>query len=81
MLSDNTKVTDVVTVTSEAAPSSVPPSSGTGIAGVPQAYSTPPPQISHSSEASSRSTSPIGAMSLLMALVATISLQLFRRPV
>jgi hypothetical protein len=79
MLPDNTKVTDVVVVTSEAAPSGVPPSSGTGVAGVPQAHGTPPSQISHSSGATLRPTSPIGVISLLTALSATLVLQLFHQ--
>ena len=59
---------------SEAAPSNLPPSSGTGVAGVPQAHSTPPPQISHSSGAASMRTSPIGTISLLTAVYAALAL-------
>jgi len=61
-------------VTSEAAPSDVPPSSGTDAVGVPQAHSTPPPQNSHSSGVFSRRTSPIGIISLLTAVYATLAL-------
>lgn len=75
-----TKVNDVVAVTSEAAPSNLPPSSWTDVAGVPQAHSTPPPQIFHSSEATSRRTSPIRIINLLTAVYAALALQLFCRP-
>ncbi|KAI9457649.1 aspartic peptidase domain-containing protein [Lactarius psammicola] len=61
-------------VTSEAAPSGVPPSSGTGVAGVPQAHSTPSSQISHSSGATSMLTSPIGVIRLLTVVSATLAL-------
>ncbi|KAH8996251.1 acid protease [Lactarius akahatsu] len=61
-------------VISEAAPSGSPPSSGTGVAGVPQAHSAPPSQISHSSGATSKLTSPIGVISLLTAISTTLAL-------
>ncbi|KAI9440292.1 hypothetical protein BJY52DRAFT_1229499 [Lactarius psammicola] len=69
-----TKVTDIIVVTLEAVPSSVPSSSGTGVAGVPQAHSTPSSQISHSSGATSMLTSPIGVIRLLTAVSATLAL-------
>lgn len=72
-----TKVSDVVVVTSEAAPSDVPPSSGTDVAGVPQAHSIPLSQISHSSGAPSRWTSPNSVRSLLAAVCTALALQLF----
>jgi hypothetical protein len=71
-----TKVSDVVVVTSEAAPSDVPPSSGADVAGVPQAHSTPPSQISHISEAISKHKSSIGVGSSINALYTTLALQL-----
>lgn len=74
-----TKVSDVVAVTSEAAPSDVPPSFGTDVAGVPQAHSTPHSQISHGSGATSRWTSPNRVGSLLAVVYATLALQLFCR--
>lgn len=72
-----TKVSDVVAVTSEAAPSDVPPSSGTD---VPLAHSTPPSQIIHISGATSRQKLPIGGRSLLIGVYATLALQLFCCP-
>lgn len=63
-------------VTSEAAPSDVPPSSGADVAGVPQAHSTPPSQISHISEAISKHKSSIGVGSSINALYTTLALQL-----
>ncbi len=65
--------TDVFAVTSEAAPSILSPSSGTGVAGVPQAH-TMPPQISHSSGATSKLTLPINIISLLTAVSTTLAL-------
>lgn len=78
--SDNHQVTDLVAVTSEVAPSNVPPSSGTDVEGVPQAHSTLPSQISHRSGAISKQTSPIGVISLLTAMYAALALQLFCHP-